>query len=89
MILDDFGTERVWCPDCGRAHEYVRPGKTQPTCDCHERCPVHGPNMVVYHPPGEYGRTSGYFCAECMASSASLHMSAATVRQGAARRRKY
>lgn len=31
---DTDGEEEVWCPDCGAPHELVRPGKTQPTCDC-------------------------------------------------------
>ena len=55
----------AWCPDCGAKHEYVRPGKTQSTCDCHETCPIHGKNKIVYHVPGEFTQIQGYFCAEC------------------------
>jgi len=43
----------------------VRPGKTQPVCDCHETCAKHGRNKVVYHDRGEFPMMSGYFCADC------------------------
>lgn len=55
----------VRCPDCGALHQQVRPGKTQPTCDCEETCPAHGRNKIVYHAEGEFPRMSGYFCADC------------------------
>lgn len=58
--------ERAWCPDCGAEHQPVRPGKTQPTCDCHETCYKHGRNKIVYHAEGEFPRMSGYFCADCV-----------------------
>lgn len=61
-VADD---PRSWCPDCGAEDELVRPGKTQPTCDCHEHCPVHGPGMFVYHPEGEVPGISGWFCKPC------------------------
>ena len=28
------GNSAASCPDCGAWHEVVRPGKTQPTCEC-------------------------------------------------------
>ena len=72
MATDQFEkwcTDRAWCPDCGKEHKILRPGKTQPVCDCHETCPVHGRNKIVYHsedeaPKGQ--RISGYYCMECM-----------------------
>lgn len=66
MCVSNFDeTERAWCPSCGVEHEYVRPGKTQPVCDCDETCPIHGRNMIVYHSAGEVPRLSGYFCKPC------------------------
>jgi len=59
---EDPGT----CADCGEPYELVRPGKSQPTCTCHETCPAHGEGKVVYHPEGEFPQVSGYFCADCL-----------------------
>jgi hypothetical protein len=28
------------CPDCGKAWQWVRPGKSQPNCDCHYTCHI-------------------------------------------------
>lgn len=56
---------QAWCPDCGLKHEIVRPGKTQPICDCHQTCIYHGRNKIVYHSPGEFKQMSGYFCGDC------------------------
>jgi len=53
------------CDDCGEPYQVVRPGKWQPVCDCYETCPIHG-RKIVYHAAGEYPRTSGYFCADCL-----------------------
>lgn len=61
LFQEDPGT----CPHCGEPWQWVRPGKSQPVCDCHESCPYHGPNKMVYHPPGEFENISGYFCADC------------------------
>jgi hypothetical protein len=64
---DEFWGPVGSCPDCGQRYERVRPGKTQPTCDCHETCPTHGRNKIVYHPEGELPgrRISGYYCIDC------------------------
>lgn len=53
------------CPECGQAFQIVRPGKSQPVCDCHENCPCGG--RITYHPPedSKYTGISGYFCDRC------------------------
>ena len=53
------------CEDCGESYEWVRPGKSQPTCRCDAICPTHGPEKIVYHGPGEFAAITGYFCADC------------------------
>lgn len=64
------GEERAWCPICGMAHEFVRPGKTQPSCDCDTICPACGEKTIKYHTEdevkdSEYPNVSGYFCSKC------------------------
>jgi len=61
LFVGDPGT----CSDCGEKWEWVRPGKSQPICDCHETCPIHGRNKIVYHEEGEFKNISGYFCGDC------------------------
>lgn len=34
VLGDEAIVEEAWCPGCGKPHEIVRPGKTQPTCSC-------------------------------------------------------
>lgn len=53
------------CPECGQAWENVRPGKSQPTCQCAEKCPCGG--RIKYHSPEDSPnpRVSGYFCDKC------------------------
>lgn len=72
----DGGPPDVTCSDCGERHEWLRPGKTQPTCDCHLKCRVHG---VEYEYRGEdhpanvaarkakIGMIMGYHCPSCEA----------------------
>jgi len=61
------------CPDCRKPWEWVRPGKSQPVCDCAETCRVHGPHKIVYHEPGDpEPNLSGYYCVECFAREGAL-----------------
>jgi hypothetical protein len=56
---EDPGT----CHWCGVPHEWVRPGKTQPTCECHEYCRAHEPPVRL-----EYrteGQIRGHVCPVC------------------------
>lgn len=62
---DDWGDPGT-CADCGAPFEWVRPGKSQPTCACWTRCGVHGLGAIQYHPEGEVSGLSGYFCRACM-----------------------
>lgn len=41
---------RSYCPKCGMEDQIVRPGKTQPNCDCHLKC--HCGDTMTYHYPG-------------------------------------
>lgn len=51
------------CTKCGVAHEWVRPGKTQPTCDCHDYCYCHqGPVRLEYRTAG---MIQGHVCPVC------------------------
>ena len=55
------------CPICGAFHELVRPGKHQPTCDCHRVCPEHGV-LDEYRacPSGHVGGgVVGWVCPKC------------------------
>lgn len=67
----------VQCARCGTPHECVRPGKTQPTCNCDDFCYMHDdPVRIEYrteeHPSNDvasraagYGMHLGYVCPEC------------------------
>ena len=59
---EDPGT----CVVCGKEYEIVRPGKEQPTCDCHLRCPcgrMKSWYAVTEHPTDP--KSSGYLCPAC------------------------
>ncbi len=56
---EDPGT----CSRCGTPHEWVRPGKTQPTCDCHNFCYAHNQPVRIEYRTG--GMIRGYVCPEC------------------------
>lgn len=78
MSGDFFSGEEpdTYCGDCGEPHEWVRPGKTQPTCECEWFCTAHNP-PVRRHYRGEnhpvnimarlkgWGMSLGEHCAEC------------------------
>lgn len=52
-----------YCPECGTKDESVRPGKTQPSCDCHTKCKCGG--RIEYHSLNSFKgheNFSGYFC---------------------------
>ena len=55
-----------YCPDCGAKHQTVRPGKTQPTCNCADICEKCG-NIVEYHVEADprWPNFRGYFCNTC------------------------
>lgn len=66
----------VRCARCDAAHEWVRPGKTQPTCGCDTTCWAHdAPVRFEYrgedHPVNVasakigYGMGLGYHCPQC------------------------
>jgi hypothetical protein len=56
---EDPGT----CAECGKAYELVRPGKSQPTCECHLMCHMHDrPVRVEYRTTGQ---VTGYVCPVC------------------------
>ncbi len=50
------------CSDCGAPHQWVRPGKTQETCECSLKCPRHGEGAIQYHTKGN---PTGWFCDKC------------------------
>jgi hypothetical protein len=74
-MMNDFfdgGPTDVECARCGADHELVRPGKTQPTCDCDLKCHDHEtPIPFEYrtestHPPKPgRGGSYGYHCPVC------------------------
>lgn len=51
------------CSRCGVPHEWVRPGKTQPTCDCHNLCHSHTPPIRLEYVSGHM--VNGYLCPIC------------------------
>ncbi len=85
QVGDDWG-DPGRCPTCRSSHVWVRPGKSQPTCDCQETCPVHGPHKIVYHALAEVApNLSGYFCADCFAPQPEEVMPSAAEHDTAAR----
>jgi len=64
---EDYGEDDPGsCSVCGKDYEIVRPGKSQPTCDCHMRCPCG--RMKVYYAIGEHPtepKAGGYLCPSC------------------------
>jgi hypothetical protein len=57
------------CPECKKKLEWVRPGKSQPTCDCQDKCPTCG-TMRRHFAFGELReRIAGFLCPKCDAYS--------------------
>src|SRR5216684_1933823 len=57
---------QVRCAYCGTPHELVRPGKTQPTCDCDQFCRAHNPPVrIKYRDPDHPSHMSGDVCPVC------------------------
>lgn len=53
------------CIECGKPWELVRPGKSQPTCDCQDKCDTCGA-MRRHFAAGEISeRMSGFLCPVC------------------------
>lgn len=54
------------CSVCGKEYEIVRPGKSQPTCDCHMRCACG--RMKNWYCDGEHPtdkKGGGFLCPAC------------------------
>ena len=53
------------CYICGDEWELVRPGKSQPTCDCQDKCPDCG-TMRQHFSVGEIAKNmGGFLCPAC------------------------
>jgi hypothetical protein len=53
------------CPECGQGFELVRPGKSQPTCDCQDKCEICG-TLRRHFAVGEISRNmGGFMCPVC------------------------
>lgn len=64
------------CDECGAPFERVRPGKTQPTCRCQDKCDVCG-TMRQHFAQGEIAKNmSGFLCPQCDADKAPSAVSA-------------
>lgn len=60
------GEEKAWCAECGAPHQFVRPGKTQPTCNCDITCPYCKGEFKYYgEPDPKWPNVSGWFCPKC------------------------
>jgi hypothetical protein len=62
--VDDYPF-RVYCPACGTEHVLVRPGKTQPNCDCDDVCGDCGRDYASVSDDPRWPRHSFYGCPEC------------------------
>lgn len=51
------------CAWCGTTYEHVRPGKSQPTCDCHLFCHAHNPPIKLDY--RAEGQIQGWACPVC------------------------
>lgn len=57
------------CAECSEPYEWVRPGKSQPTCDCSYKCPFCGA-MRRHYSIGEIAKNmGGLLCASCDADN--------------------
>lgn len=53
------------CPECDASWKWVRPGKSQPTCDCQDKCGLCG-TMRGYFSVGEIAKNvGGFLCPKC------------------------
>lgn len=55
----------AFCPNCERPHETIRPGKTQPTCDCDDYCEECGTKMGHYALGEISENEAGWLCPVC------------------------
>ena len=61
LFEQDPGT----CSECNEPFEHVRPGKTQATCDCQDKCEDCGMKRAHYAPGEIAAQRSGFLCANC------------------------
>ena len=64
---DDFWGDPGSCPICGEKWQWVRPGKSQPVCECQDYCSIHKDVKQTYHSEGDYPDRNcfGWYCEEC------------------------
>lgn len=55
----------VRCPHCNTLHHAVRPGKTQPACDCEDVCGVCGREHEFVDDNPKWPRHHFRGCPEC------------------------
>jgi hypothetical protein len=66
MLKEWFDEDPGYCPNCKKNWEWVRPGKSQPTCDCHNFCYAHNPPVKVeYRASDDPSRITGEVCPKC------------------------
>ena len=55
------------CPYCNEPWELVRPGKSQPVCECQDYCPEHGVKFQYRSSFGDAGSGGiyGWLCPIC------------------------
>ena len=63
--MDDIWGDPGSCPRCGRKWQHVRPGKSQPACDCQDYCSCGA--KMFNHSEHDYPdrRMFGWYCEEC------------------------
>jgi len=55
------------CPHCGARFDPVRPGKSQPSCDCQDYCRLHEPPVRLDYRSA--GKIQGWVCPACWPES--------------------
>lgn len=58
-IDEDPGT----CPDCDEEAQMMRPGKSQPVCECHLKCDECGWKITYHYESG--AKETGWWCDNC------------------------
>jgi hypothetical protein len=56
---------KAYCPKCGTPHVAVRPGKTQPNCECDTICDICGGKVNYHTEDPRWPRMSGEWCDKC------------------------
>ena len=67
MYEDWMDEDSGSCPLCGEKWELVRPGKSQPVCECQDYCSEHGVKFEHRVPPANHkgGGIFGEVCPIC------------------------